>query len=309
MDLAFIILKQTLTMMLYMLVGFLLFRTRKIDRDGSRAIATLLLWVVIPSTIINSFLVEFSIRRLKGFGISFLLGAIAVLTALGISWILFRKHPVDQFAASFSNAGFIGIPLTQAALGEEAVFFLVGMIVLLNLFQWTLGASMIRKSTGKCEKASLNAKEIFLNPVTIASVIGLLLFLTDSGTWLPGIFANCIKGAAALNAPLAMLVLGVYLAQTDIVSLVSAKRIYFTSVVRLLVIPVFTLLILLWLPVDEKVKYTILLACAAPAGANTAVYSQVYGGNYAYGCKIVTQSTILSVITMPLFFLFCQILR
>lgn len=67
MELSQIVLNQTLTMFLYMLLGYLLFKYEKVDTTGSGAIASLLLWLVIPSSIINSFCVPFSARRMQGF--------------------------------------------------------------------------------------------------------------------------------------------------------------------------------------------------------------------------------------------------
>lgn len=306
MELSLIILKQTLTMALYMLIGYCLYKGKKIDAMGSKTVASMLLWMVIPSTIIRSFLVDFSVERLANFGISFLAGLIAVLLSLTVSKLMFKGRPVEQFAASFSNAGFIGIPLIQASLGSEAVFFLVGTIILLNIFQWTTGARML--SGDKKNAKKLTPKEVLLNPITVASLAGLVIFLTGLGTKLPSIISGCIRGVAALNAPLAMVVLGVYLAQTDLLTLITEKRLYLVSATRLLAIPLLTVLVLAFVPIDETVKLTILIAASAPAGANTAVYAQIYDGDYTYACKTVTQSTIMSIVTMPVVIALAKIL-
>ena len=47
-------------------------------------------------------------------------------------------------------------------------------------------------------------------------------------------------------------------------------------------------------------KMTLMIAAAAPVGANVAVYSQLYNRNYMYACETVTQSTLLSILTLPL---------
>lgn len=43
----------------------------------------------------------------------------------------------------------------------------------------------------------------------------MLLFVTSLGAKLPSVIQNTVKGISALNGPWAMLVLGVYLGQTD----------------------------------------------------------------------------------------------
>lgn len=294
MELAGIILQQTLTMALYMAMGYLLFRHKKITAEGSKSIAAILLWLVIPAVIINSFCAELTPDRLRQLGISALLGAGALAVAMVISRVIYGKSPVDEFAAAFSNAGFMGIPLVRACFGEEAVFFLVGFVAFLNVLQWTYGACVLSHG-----KTRMGLKQIVLNPICIGLLAGVVLFLTGLGTHIPGVIHSTIKGIAALNGPLAMLVLGVYLAQTNPAAMLTMPRLYGLSAVRLLLIPALTLALLLPLPVEPTVRLTILAAACAPAGSNVAVYAQVYGEDYPYACQTVAMSTLFSIITMP----------
>lgn len=300
MELSWIILQQTLRMALYMLLGYLLYK--KIGVEGSRTLANLLLWLIIPSTILNSFCVEYTAERMGSFLISFLLGGLTLAVSLTTAKFLFPRSGVDQFAATFSNAGYIGIPLIQASFGSEAVFYLVGIVLLLNFLQWTYGASIIQKGLQADRKpAAMMSKDMLLNPITISAIMGVCVFLSGIGDSLPGLIGDCIDGVAAMNAPLAMIVLGVYLAQTDVRSLLTDLQLYRVSAVRLILIPLLVLVMFAPLPVDGQMRMTILIAIAAPVGANVAVYSQIYGADYTYACKTVTHSTIWSILVMPLF--------
>ena len=299
MELSQIVLNQTLTMFLYMLLGYLLFKYEKVDTTGSGAIASLLLWLVIPSSIINSFCVPFSARRMQGFLVSALLGLIAILIAGGVSWVFFHRRPLDQFAATFSNASFIGIPLIQACLGSEAVFYLVSLIVFINVGQWTIGATIIQHDICQDTSPKITARKFFYNPITLSAIVGFVLFVTRLGGSLPSILSGCIQGVTALNAPLAMIILGVYLAQTELKSLVTEPALYLVSLVRLVIIPLLTLAVFAFIPADEIIQLTLLIAAGAPAGSNVSVYAQVYGSDYTYACKTVTQSTVLSILSLP----------
>ncbi len=295
MEFALIIFRQTLLMSLYMLIGYLLYRGKKVDVAGSRSIAAMLVWVVIPATIIKSCLVPYSSQRLLQMGQCFLLAAAVLGFAMLAARLCFRRDAVAQFSAAFSNAGFIGIPLVQASLGDEAVFYLIGILILLNLLQWTYGAGLL-----KGERVRLSARNILLNPVMIAAIIGIGLFASGLGTVLPDFCTGMISGVAALNAPLAMIVLGVYLAQTELKELLTSARLYAVSAVRLLLIPCLTIPVLLFLPGTGSMKMALMIAAAAPVGANVAVYSQLYDTDYAYACETVTQSTVFSIVTLPL---------
>ena len=66
-----------------------------------------------------------------------------------------------------------------------------------------------------------------------------------------------------------------------------------------IVIPVMTVLILALLPFDVRIRETVLIAAAAPVGANVAIYAQLNGRDYTYACQTVVMSTLLSIATMP----------
>ncbi len=295
MDLAWIVLKQTMTMAIYMAVGYVLFKTGKITKEGSKSIATILIWLIVPAVIINSFCVEFSMDRLIQLGVSALLGALALLLSIIAARIFYGKTSIEQFAFAFSYAGFIGFPLVKASFGDSAVFFLIGFVAMLNLLQWSYGVSLLQ---GK--QVKLKAKQVLTNPIFLAPFIGLAIFAAGFGTRLPNVVQGAISGISALNAPLAMIVLGVYLAQTDLKSMLLNYKLYILSTFRLLVIPVLTIGLFLLLPGDTEIKLAIMTAAAAPVGSNVAVYAQLYDADYPYACQTVALSTVLSVITLPL---------
>lgn len=290
-----IVIRQTLVMFLYMMIGFLLFRTRKITAAGSRELGTLLLWLVIPAVIINSFCVEFSLEKLRALLVSGALGAAALVLAMLVAKLIFPKCPIDQFAAAFSNAGFMGIPIVQAALGTEAVFYMAGFTALLNILQWTYGVWILSGDV-----SAIKPKKAVGNPIFLGTVIGVVLFCTGLGTHLPDVAMTAIKGVASLNAPMAMMVLGVYLAQADNRLLLSTPRLYLLCLVRLLLIPALTLGLLLLVPAEQSLRYAVLIAAAAPVGANVAVYAQQLDLDYPYACQTVALSTVFSILSFPL---------
>lgn len=295
MNLAAILLKQTLTMALYMAIGFFLFQSGKITKEGSKNIAALLLWIVLPAVIVNSFCVSYSTEKLGQFFVSFLLAAAGLFAAIVMARLIYKDSPIDHFAAAFSNAGFMGIPLVKASFGDEAVFFLVGFVALLNLLQWTYGVSLLKK-----DKSHIRIKDVALNPIFIGIFVGFALFLTGLSAKLPSVIQGAVSSIAGLNGPLAMIVLGVYLAQCNLKTTFTRPRLYGLSAVRLVLIPLATLFLLLPFPADRTIKLVILTAASAPAGSNVAVYAHMHDADYPYACQTVALSTVLSVVTLPL---------
>ena len=285
-------------MFLYMFAGYILFRTDKLTIRGSRDIAAILVWLVIPAVIVDSFCVEFSRLKLIQLAESALISALGIGIAMIIAAVIFKKHPVDNFGCAFSNAGFVGIPLVQAALGNEAVFFIVAIVAMMNMLQWSYGVKVI---TG--ERSMIGLKHLIINPIFVSIIIGLSLFITGAGAHLPDIISSTLGGISALNAPLAMLVLGSYLAQSDMKKMFTSAHLYWVSAVRLLLIPAVTLLAFRFIPVEHSIFLTVFIALSTPAGANVAVYANLYDADYPYACQVVAITTLISIITLPLMIL------
>lgn len=285
---------QTCVMFLYMLVGFVLTRTGKLTEQGSKDLAGILIALILPVLIIHSFCEPFSYEKLTQLVVSTLVAALALGLCMGIARLVFPRAPIDFFSASFSNAGFMGIPLVQALYGIEAVTYLVGYIALMNLLQWGMGLSVL---TGK--KIRLNLKTVLKNPLLISPFVGIFIFCTGLGGKLPGPVSTAISGIAGINGPVAMIVLGSYLAKSNFKSLFMTARQYGLCAVRLLLIPLIIMAVFVMLPVDRTIRLAVFIASAAPVGANVAVYAQLFDLDYPYACQSVALSTLLSILTMP----------
>ena len=48
---------------------------------------------------------------------------------------------------------------------------------------------------------------------------------------------------------------------------------------------------------------SVFIALSTPAGANVAVYSQLYDADYPYACQVVAMTALLSIVTFPLMIL------
>lgn len=150
------------------------------------------------------------------------------------------------------------------------------------------------------EKKQGISPAVFLNPLAGATLAGLILFFTGWGSRLPAALMGTLSGLSALNAPLAMMVLGVYVAQADFKTLWTDPALYKVSAVRLLLIPLLTAGLLKLFSMEYAMAGALLIAASAPVGANVAVYAQIHGKDYIYASKTVVVSTLLSVVSLPL---------
>ncbi|MDE7331654.1 MAG: AEC family transporter [Lachnospiraceae bacterium] len=295
MDIAVLLFRQNAVMFVYLLIGYFLYRRHLITAQGSGDIGKMLLYIIMPAAIVRSYMKAYSAEMLAGFAVSFLaaLGALALAVAVS-SLVFHKKSAIRQFGAAFSNAGFIGIPLVQMTLGEEAVFYVASFVAVLNILQWTFGVLIMTK-----DRSTVSLKKIVSNPIVISLLIGLLLFFFP--IQIPEMAEGIIGTLASMNGPLAMIVLGVYLAQISFRELFTDRLAYLCTAVRLIVIPIITMIGLLLVPETyETIRLAILLAAAAPVGANVAIFAQLYHKEYTDAVKDVCLSTVFSIMTMPL---------
>ena len=293
MDLFTILLKQLMIMSIFICIEYILFKKKMITVNGSKELSNLLLYIVLPAVIINSYNVKSTPERVEGIIISFIVSLIALILSICVCALVYGKRKkIEHFGVSFSNAGFMGIPIATAIIGNENVFYISAFVALLNILQWTYGVVVMTES-----KDCIKLDKLIKNPILIAMVIGLSIFFLQIPV--PEVATKTISSLASLNAPTAMIILGVYLAQTDIKSVFVGKEMYITSFIRLVFIPVFTLLMLYFLPINQNIKLAVIIAASAPIGSNVAVFAQIYNLDYKHAVKTVCLTTILSVISMP----------
>jgi predicted permease len=225
----------------------------------------------------------------------FVLSAVAIGVSIVIASLAFRKEKnLERFGVVFSNAGFMGIPLVQGILGTYQVFYLSIYMVVQNLYAWTYGIKLIDSSN----RNFLPLKQL-ANPAVISFLVGMFLFIVQLP--IPDPIYKTLDLLSNANTPMAMILIGTFLAKVDLVYLLKGKINYMVSVFRLLAVPTVIMFLLSFLPQSyADIKYVILIASSTPVGALLAMFSQLYSKDVAYGTRIVSLSNILCLLTMPM---------
>ena len=295
MDLVLILVNQVLIMYILMFIGYMAYKRKLLSDQGTRDLGKVLLNIAIPIVVISNFCVEKTPEKTGELFSSILISTVCMAISIIVAYLFFhKKDRIAEFASAFSNAGFIGIPLVQATFGDHAVFYISMMIVLVNLLQWTYGVYTITD-----EKKYINLKAVAKNPIVVSVLVGLIIYF--SGIRMPSIVSRLFTIIGNLNTPLAMLVSGVYLAQSNLLDMLKKKDVYYVCFVRLIVVPLAIMMIFRFLPFgNTTIKMAILLAGACPVGSNVAIFAQQYDKDYKKGIEYVCVSTILSILSLPL---------
>lgn len=303
MEAALTIFYQIIKMFAMMAVGYVLYRKRIVSDDTTRVLSNILLMVTTPATIIASFNQTFSFEKLEGLMISFLLSFIIYTIQIICAELLFKKEKrVEKLAVSFSNAGFLGIPLVTGLLGIEAVFFLSAFIASSYVFTWTYAVIMMSG-----DKSNATIRKVLTNPCIIAMFIGLIIFFLPVKPFTP--IMEAVSTLGSMTTPLAMLILGAYLAKTSFVEMFKNKTVYWVSFYRLIFVPLIIFIVLCFVPNEyEMIKKIMLISASAPVATLIPIFSQMFSRDVRLGAQIVSLSTILCLITMPCFIYLSEII-
>ncbi|MBQ9047857.1 MAG: AEC family transporter [Solobacterium sp.] len=290
-----LLLKQIVIMFVLIMVGYILYKKGMITNQGSKDMGNVLLYIVLPVVIINNFCIERSAENVADLLHALLLTVICSVIAIAVAYAVFgQRDGVANLSCVISNAGFIGIPLVSAALGGRAVFHIALMIVAVNLLLWTYGVFVMTGDT-----RYVKPQKIFGNPTVIAVAIGLVIFVLNLPV--PALVRSIFSSVSAVNTPLAMFILGIYLAQTDLGKLFAKPVNYKVTILRLAVIPVLSMLALKLIPLGSpELKMAILLAAACPVGSAVPIFAMAYDRDYKEAVELVCLSTIICLVTLPL---------
>lgn len=289
-----VMITQVVAMFLMMVIGAVLYRGQLVDNAGSKQLSNVALYVATPAVILQSLATTFDAAKMVAGAACMALSFIFTLVSAGVARLYFRdRQRAAQLGITISNMGFMGIPLVQSVLGEEYVFYISACMAGQVPLIWSYGIWLISQDTSK-----ISLKKIATNPSIVAVVVGIVLFCCSID--LTGVIKVTAQDMGNLNTGLAMLVMGIYLAQTDLRSLVRDRNLYAACALRLLAVPAIVIAVMVLLPLDPIVKLVVVIALSTPCGTVSAMFPQLFGGDYRFGAGLVSLSTLLSLIIMPL---------
>lgn len=296
--------EQVLILFLLIATGFLCGKIKLLNTKSVKSINDLVLYIVCPCVILKTFMRDFEADMLTGLSVSAAVAVFVHMFAALIAYLIFRgndnvKNKVYRLAVVFSNCGFMSLPLQQALLGDDGAFYGAVYIAVFNICVWTLGVCM---SSG--DKKSLSPKKILLNPSITAVVIGIIIFILSIP--IPEIISAPVNYLAAMNTPLPMIIIGFYLSQSKIIDAFTDIKGFICVGLRLVIVPLITLGVLTLCGIHGTVLITCVIASSAPVAATTTMFAAKFGNDTSLSVNLVTLSTLLSIITMPLIVGFAQ---
>ena len=281
---------MVIVLFIIMLIGVLLGKMKVINSESRSTISFLIINVSMPMLIVSSSNLEFNEQTKNESMWLIIMSVAAFFFSILLAQLIFKKA-VPRCATVFSNAGYMGLPVLNSILGPKGLFLGAIFQMVFHLFTWTYGISLFTKSN----KFKDSLKKM-INPSLIAVAIAIVLMFT--GWKIPDTIQTVLKMMGELTTPLSMLLIGATLAQVSLKEVIKLKQIYVVTALRLLIIPAFVLLFLLFPSIPKISVYVVFVINAMPSAAITGILAMKYNNDEKLASSIVAFSTLISIITL-----------
>lgn len=300
MDLAVITAKQVLQLLLMILAGTACCKWGVFQAREKSVLANLLLYLVVPAMVLDSYMVEFDPATFHNLLLAFGLGTVVLLVGLLVAFLATlganrQKRPILWFACAFSNAGYMGFPLIRALFGEEGLLYASAFVTVFNILIWTIGTTVL---SGQAEPKKI-LRSVVTCPCILAVAAGLVIYLGRIP--MPEILTGPVGAIGDMNTPLSMIITGATIASSDLGRLLRNRDLFRALGVRMLLVPAVELALFAVLGLQGTVPTIVLLLEACPCAAITTMFSIQYHHDEELAAGSVVFSTLSSILTLPLY--------
>lgn len=300
-----VVLEQMVMIFILILTGFVLYKKKMISDSASKDLSALVVNVCSPGLIIVSMFNDLS--QIPRENVVFV-GVIAVifyifliLFGYFLVWVLKVPDSLKNayvLMTVFGNTGFIGIPVALAIIGPESMVYVIVFNFLFNLTIFTFGIMLLKKDT----EGKKRTWKDYLSPGLIVCIAAFLIYwfqlgLPEEIETLAGYYGN----ACTL---LSMIVIGISLAGMKVRDMMQNKRLLAFVIIRFIAFPVILALALRPVLPDLLIRATVVLMAALPVGNFPAMLCEQYGRDPKPIAEGIVVTTILSVFTITLTFMF-----
>lgn len=297
--------QSIISVYLLIAVGYILTKKDILSTEFGSRIAWLVVNLTFPAYIISALPYKFTkgefLDSINGIIIAIL--ATIILYPLGyLVGKLFKisKDKMGVFLALFvySNVVFIGLPVTQALFGDDAVAYVLEYYIANTVIFWTLGVYFLQASSSK-GKGGINLKAL-ITPSLTATVIAIIFIFLEIK--LPSMVQKPADMLGSMTSPLATLFIGMVFAEMKLLDFKITKDFWAVMLGRFVIAPLAVLLLMMYFTsfnIERQQVY--ILQAAMPAMNQVTILSRYYGCDYKYTTILTVWSFIVSMVILPFY--------
>jgi predicted permease len=164
---------------------------------------------------------------------------------------------------------------------------------------YTYGINMLSGRGG------IDIRSIITNPITISSVVSILIFISPFR--IPEILNSPIEDIGAMSVPVSMIIMGASLANISLLDILKDKYSYLVSAIRLIVFPLLMLAAMRLLSVSSVTATVCVLMTALPCGTMNVIFAEKYDCAPEFASRTVVLSLLIMIVTLPVLILITNI--
>ncbi len=294
---AITVLKQMTMIAVLAAIGFFLQKKKVLDKNSTPVISRIVVDICNPALIVSTILTgNITVTHeefLKGVGVSAGVYLLFILVGYIIPHLI--RVPKDErkfytIMSIYGNVGFLGIPVAKAILPENAMLYVIICNVFYCLLFYTHGVTVL--SSGK-EK--MNPKKL-LSPGVLMSILALIIFWFDLK--LPEIVVRTVDYIGCPTVFLSMILLGASVARSNIIKEMKSIPLWLYIAVRMVLVPVATVLVLKGIGAPEDMVRTFCLMCAVPVGNLPMIQAEKTGERTDVLSRGIIVTTVFSFLSI-----------
>jgi hypothetical protein len=302
------IISSVISLFLILFVGVYASKKGIITPAINNALIDILMKLTLPLLILSSYMSGFDAQVKNNVYQAFYYSLITHIFLFAISYILLiavkgNKRDVMNFSNIFTNTGFIGFPLLNAAYGPEGVIYGTAYNMIFNIFLWSYGI-MLYKGKGKDNNIKKEMLDLLKNPIIITILIG--LFIMVFSIEVPQVLYSSIKLVGDITGPLSMIVVGVILSNVNFKENMKDWKVHYAVISKLIIIPLLIALIFHLMGKSSLVTKSIVLQVAMPTATLASIFAEKYNKELGFSTILVVLTTLFSVLTIPAFVVLLQ---
>ena len=283
-------------------LGFIFGRIKTFDLSHAKVLNLFLFYIAVPALIIK-FVAQSEIGQidLKQIISYFLMqGSLGLITFLITS--NFFKRPVQEsiiwsLMVALSNHVTLLLPITKIYFGTEVITQVTSIILMDGIILLSVITFFLELTTKKNIRISVFLRNLFLNPMIMSIVIGVLLFSFNIDIFDTPIDYT-LSVLAACVSPVGLFAIGITLSfySSKVLNKITAT----ISILKLIISPIALLLIgfvLFDAGIPEKIPGAFFVS-VAPCGHTAIVLCSAYNVNPENIVKALFVSTLASVVTI-----------
>ncbi len=314
------------------------FRTAGIfNNQVGKILSTVVLTAALPALAFTSFMQDNDPQKMADGMTLLIFGFIIYIALIFISKIFYFKYVGDEQVALrnlsiFGSTTFFSTPIISSIFGPVGVMLSSIFNISYRVFLYSYG--YIQMSGMKM--SSKNIKEMFLNPIIIATFAGLLIWAFQS--YLPQVnitnasgdvnqyaflrvdktapwLFQAMKYLSGLASPLAWLSIGATLGQINIKQAAENKTTWYYAAIKVILIPAVILAVLLFIhatgimTLSYEVIAVVVLMMMAPAAAVITTYAISFDRQALLASNGSLISTILAVVFIPIWIIVLELVQ